>query len=51
MTKTVSRQPKLTIVAADGEERTVKSSVQTEVAGEPYAAMAHFLGERYLSAV
>lgn len=51
VTKTVSRQPKLTIVAADGEERTVKSSVQTEVAGEPYAAMAHFLGERYLSAV
>lgn len=51
VTKTVSRQPKFTIVAADGEERTVKSSVQTEVAGEPYAAMAHFLGERYMSAV
>ena len=49
VTKTVSRQPKIAVVSADGEERTVKSGVQTEVAGEPFAAMAHFLGERCTS--
>jgi Zn-dependent protease with chaperone function len=44
--RTVTRQPKLTITMADGTDRTVKTSIVSDVRGEPFIAMRHHLGQR-----